>query len=165
MDQKHTSANTSINKNRLPAVYNKVKFNKGESVLDYGCGKYTDHIKEKMQEVGCEWFGYDKFNQPEDINNETKERMKIGFDIGICSNVLNVIDSDEVIEDIIKEIMDCCKTAVFYIYVKDENESNLRIPSENGDCYQRNEPTTDYADRMVKLGYEPKKITKKMIVL
>ena len=40
MDQKYTSANTSVNKNYLPAVYNKVKLNKGESVLDYGCGKY-----------------------------------------------------------------------------------------------------------------------------
>lgn len=161
MDQKYTSANTSINKNKLPAVYNKVKFNKGESVLDYGCGKYTDHIKEKMQEVGCEWFGYDKFNQPEDVNEATEMRMKDGFDIGICANVLNVIDSDETIENIIKEIKDCCKTAVFYLY---EGNGTGQGSATKDDCYQRNERVSDYAEWMSELGYEPK-VKGKMIVL
>lgn len=161
MDQKYTSANTSVNKNYMPAVYNKVKFNKGESVLDYGCGKYTDHIKEKMQEVGCEWFGYDKFNQPEDVNEVTEMRMKDGFDIGICANVLNVIDSDEIIENIINEIKDCCKTAIFYIFEGDETGQGGETRK---DCYQRNEKVDAYVELMSKLGYEPK-VKGKMIVL
>ena len=152
MEQKYSSANTSINSSKLPAVYNKYQFNNGDRVLDYGCGKYTDHIKERMDELGCEWFGYDKYNQPTEVNEETKKQMKKKFDIGICSNVLNVIDSMETIEDIIHEIKDCCNTAVFYIY--EGNQSGNGSVTKD-DCWQRNEKTDSYAELMRDMGYEP----------
>lgn len=151
-EQKYTSADTSINSTKLPAVYNKKIFEKGNTVLDYGCGKYTEHIKERMEEIGCDWAGYDKFNQPDDINNETKEKMKDGFDIGICSNVLNVIDSLDVIKDIIHEIKDCCKTAIFFIY--EGNKSGEGKPTKKN-CWQRNERTSKYVELMREMGYEP----------
>ena len=152
MEQMYTSANTSINKTKLPAVYNKYQFNKGDRVLDYGCGKYTDHIKKRMDELECQWCGYDKFNQPEDINNDAIEMMKSGFDIGICSNVLNVIDSIETIEYISKEIKDCCKKAIFYIY--EGNKSGIGCVTKD-DCWQRNEKIDSYVGLMNEMGYIP----------
>ena len=44
MRQTFTSATTSINSTKLPAVYGKLPF-KPVALLDYGCGKYTDHIR------------------------------------------------------------------------------------------------------------------------
>lgn len=152
-EQKHTSANTSINSTKLPAVYNKFKFQPGMRVLDYGCGKYVDHIKKKMDELDCNWYGYDKFNQPEVINMETKHMMKNGrFDIGICSNVLNVIDSPDVIKYIVKELKDCCETAVFFIY--EGNKSGIGKISKN-DCWQRNESVDLYVELISDMGYNP----------
>ena len=40
--QKITSANTSINKTRLPKAF--TDFKTSGHVLDLGCGKYTNHI-------------------------------------------------------------------------------------------------------------------------
>lgn len=152
-NQNYTSAETSINSKRLPAVYNKKNiFKNGDSVLDYGCGKYTDHIKERMNEIGCVWSGYDKYNQSDNVNTETKEKMKDGFDVGICSNVLNVIDSLDVIEDIIREIKDCCKTAVFFIYEGNKSGEGKKTKKN---CWQRNERTNKYVELMSSMGYEP----------
>ena len=55
-----TSKNTSINSSKLPAVYNKINWeelwvewvtqNNGLNpigiILDYGCGRYTQHIQD-----------------------------------------------------------------------------------------------------------------------
>ncbi len=152
MEQKYTSANTSINKTKLPAVYNNYNFEYGSRVLDYGCGKYTNHIKNKMNELDCEWYGYDKYNQSESINNETEMQMRIGFDIGICSNVLNVIDNTDTIKEIIKEIKDCCNIAVFSIY---EGNKSGKGGESKKDCWQRNETVDDYMILMKEMGYEP----------
>lgn len=152
MEQKHTSANTSINKTKLPAVYNNYNFEYGSRVLDYGCGKYTDHIKEKMNKLGCEWHGYDKYNQSDLVNNETETYMKMGFDVGICANVLNVIDNIDTIKEIIKDVKDCCNIAVFSIY--EGNKSGVGSETKK-DCYQRNETIDDYVELMKKMGYNP----------
>ena len=52
--QEFTSKNTSVNKAKLPAIYNKLNWevinatNKAyavdNTVIDYGCGKHTNHI-------------------------------------------------------------------------------------------------------------------------
>ena len=59
MKQEFSSANTSINSTKLPAIYNKIDWKKVRNnwyethdemswpfVLDYGCGRYTEHINE-----------------------------------------------------------------------------------------------------------------------
>ena len=58
MKQEFSSANTSINSTKLPAIYGKINWEKVRKkwyetheevswpfVLDYSCGRYTDHIK------------------------------------------------------------------------------------------------------------------------
>lgn len=151
--QKYTSANTSINKNKLPAIYNKINLD-GNKVLDYGCGKYTEHIKEFCDKRDTEWYGYDPYNQSKEVNNITRKEMKNGFDIGICSNVLNVIDNTKSVESIIKKLSSCCDHVYFYIYEGDKSGIG-KVTNE--DCYQRNEKTSVYLDLIKSLGYNAKK--------
>lgn len=162
-EQLYTSANTSINKTKLPAIYNAFKFNPGSVVLDYGCGKYINHIRNKMYENGCTWYGYDKYNQSDEFNQVAELLMehKDYFDVGVCSNVLNVIDSIDVIKSIIKDIKDCCKTAVFFIY---EGNGSGNGSVSKKDCWQRNEKVSQYAELMSGMGYVPT-VKGKMIVL
>ena len=59
--QTHTSKNTSINKEKFPRIYTHINWNylKGMRVLDYGCGRYTEHIRKLMWLYDIEWYGYD----------------------------------------------------------------------------------------------------------
>lgn len=52
MKQDHTSAHTSINATKLPRVFNLATFSPGEIILDFGCGRYTDHIRATARRTG-----------------------------------------------------------------------------------------------------------------
>lgn len=153
MGQNYTSKETSINSTKLPAVYNREKFEAGSRILDYGCGKYTSHIREAVS--GCFWYGYDKYNQDEATNAATEREMKSGFDYAICSNVLNVIDDDYSIRRIIKRLCECAKRVIFKIYEGDG--SGIGRETKN-DCWQRNEKTSVYAEMIRSLGYNVTKV-------
>lgn len=144
-NQKYTSANTSINKTRLPALYNKVYFS--GHVLDYGCGKYTEHLREKALETSASVHFYDLFNQPEEINRASLSWGKLfKYDTIVCCNVLNVIDSLEVIESIIYDMLDMVRKDGYsniYIQIYEGDRSGEGKPTKNN-CYQRNEPTISY---------------------
>ena len=100
MGQRFTSAATSINSHKLPAVYSKVKFS-APVVLDIGCGKYTDHIRDRLTEQGIDYLPYDPYNQTMSRNvistYDAKHYIETGNPLAVvCSNVLNVIDNDEI---------------------------------------------------------------------
>lgn len=149
MEQTYTSASTSINSTKLPAVYRKAKLS-APFVLDYGCGRYTDHIKAYLNKQGRHFFGYDPYNQPERTNKKTMESLRIACDYGlmmdvICSNVLNVIDDDrtvlfiaETIENIVNKTY-----GTAYITVYEGNRSSVGRRT-GSDQYQRNEPLRNY---------------------
>lgn len=63
--QAFTSAATSINAARIPAVFGKLP-ERPPVLLDYGCGRYTDHIRAALP--GTEYLPFDLFNQPADVN-------------------------------------------------------------------------------------------------
>lgn len=105
-----TSKYTSINSTKLPAVYNKInwdalmsqwcKEHDGENpigiVLDYGCGRYTDHIQDFVNQQGFYYIGFDPYWNDIDFTTEINQISKInggGVVAIICSNVLNVIPS------------------------------------------------------------------------
>ena len=143
MSQTYTSANTSINKGKLPAVYSKVDFEamarllNVRTILDYGCGKYNNG-KEYIEGMGLEWLGYDPYNRTEE---ENREACTCVSDVVICSNVLNVIDSEEAIQAIVDSLTGMEIPYFFTIY--EGNGSGIGCPTK-GDCYQRNEKTKDY---------------------
>lgn len=156
--QKYNSANTSINKNRLPAIYS-YPISAGVTVLDYGCGRYTDHIKEYAEVKGVYWTGYDKYNQPEKNNTQALSRE---YDIVLCSNVLNVIEEDEIVKSIIRECVRLAeKEAVFTVY--EGNGTGIgRASSETS--YQRNWKLSEYMRLMENMGLCPIKKGKFIII-
>lgn len=144
MTQKNTSANTSINKSKLPTAY-KTYVPHG-IVLDYGCGKYIDHIKQYCFDKGCiGYLPYDKYNQPDDINKAVLAFGRIhGADVIYCCNVLNVIDSDDAILDVLNDINTCMHLySTAYIQIYEGDKSGIGKVTK-ADCYQRNEPTSEY---------------------
>lgn len=143
MKQNYTSANTSINSSKLPTVYKKVDFHAmatcfGLSVLDYGCGKFNNGKEFLEEEYGIDWFGYDPYNRTAE---ENREALTIIPNCILCSNVLNVIDNEEVIQQIVDDITGTELPYFFTIY--EGNGSGVGCPTK-GDCYQRNEKTKDY---------------------
>lgn len=144
MEQRYTSANTSINSTKLPYVFSKVAFPKGRKITDYGCGKHIKHIKEKVNAQGCEYVPYDPFNLPD--SKFPKEN-----DITVCSNVLNVIAENDVIENIIKEMCEASRIVLITVY--EGNGSGVGKVT-GADQYQRNEKTKVYASRIREMGYE-----------
>lgn len=146
MEQKYSSKNTSINKSKLPAIYSKInwekiaeewqkKSNTKPIVLDYGCGRYTDHIRKYMESLGYEYVGYDPYWYREtDINNCSPT-------VVICSNVLNVVKEDNIVKDIISKITKYNVPCFISIY--EGNKSGIGQPTSPS-TYQRNERTKEY---------------------
>ena len=150
MEQTYTSASTSINSTKLPAVYRKAKIS-APVVMDYGCGKYTDHIKDFLRhKYGAVLLPFDPFNQPRDVNATTRRYIhncidyKLPVDV-ICSNVLNVIDSDVSVKTVAWNIENIVsKTGgTAYITVYEGNRSSVGRRT-GSDQYQRNEPLRNY---------------------
>lgn len=144
--QKYNSAHTSINKNKLPAIYNKIDWEKLRKnwynnhnympyVYDYGCGRYTNHIRKFLEEKGFEYVGYDPY-----WRSEGKWLRKNPPAVVICSNVLNVIAEDEIVEDIVKEITQY--DSLFFVTVYEGNKEGKG--KVNGTSYQRNLRTVEY---------------------
>ena len=140
--QKYTSKNTSVNTTRVPAVYNKVcwdKLTKGVKVLDWGCDKDTSLTSNMLEQHGLVHVGYDP-NWKTNVENVSALSLIGVADAFVCSNVLNVIDDDDIVRDI-------CDKAVrhkyFFITVYEGDKSGIGKRSKE-DCYQRNERITSY---------------------
>lgn len=159
MAQNYSSKGTSINRTKLPAVYRKIgdKALRFKAVLDYGCGKYTDHIREHLEKLNCSPCFFDPYNQPEEENNKALNIIKsidaafcAPFSVAICSNVLNVIDSDDVVDDIIRELAMVALESYITVYEGDKSGTGRQTGK---DQYQRNEKASAYLERIKKLGY------------
>lgn len=149
MSQTFTSARTSTNATRLPKVYGKLPALPRHSLLfDYGCGKYTDHIRDALP--GVTYCPYDPFNQPEQVNYTSVYYVRVAMHMHypvtvVCSNVLNVIDSDEQVRDIadtIRQIVTATGgTGYVTVYAGDGSGHGRQT---GPDQYQRNQPLRDY---------------------
>ena len=134
--QNYTSKNTSVNTTKLPAVYNKVRWDKlpqYTKVLDWGCGKDTTLINNTLDRHGLVHVGYDP-NWKSEMENEAAISLLGMVDAFVCSNVLNVIDDDAVVRDICQKAM---QHKYFFITVYEGDGSGIGKRSKN-DCYQRN---------------------------
>ena len=64
MAQLHTSADTSVNKDKLPAIFGKARkhgyLKANMKVLDYGCGKFPQLAQNYLESIGAWYTGYDK---------------------------------------------------------------------------------------------------------
>jgi len=137
MSQTYTSANTSVNKGKLPRIYNLVDFGPEQSVIDYGCGKYFDSYQ-----LGKNIVGYDPYNR----NN--LELLLNHYDIALCSNVLNVIMEREERIKVLKTLRDLAKTTFITVYEGDKSRCGRETKR---DCYQLNWQRSDYVPELVEV--------------
>lgn len=148
MKQTYTSAKTSVNAAKLPKIFGKIAPAPRSMLFDYGSGKFTDHIQAALP--GVIYLPYDPFNQPDDVNAKSiyyvRCAMRAGLPITVVSsNVLNVIDSDEQVQDIAKTIMQIVYHTGGAAYITVYAGDRSGIGRQTGpDQYQRNEPLCDY---------------------
>ena len=141
MTQEFSSAMTSINSKKLPAVYHKInweKLNPGFKILDWGSGRFIDHISNFIKEKGGNYYPYDPYWIDKEHNIMAK---KLQPDIIISANVLNVIKEEEVIRFIIRTLLNYNCPVVFSIYEGDK--SGIGRETKKG-CWQRNEVFKPY---------------------
>ncbi len=104
--QEYTSKSTSINSNRVPAVFTtltskavKLGLQLNNSIIcDSGCGAFPHIIADHLQQFGADYIGRDPYNQPESVNAAfipaaDKAAAAGRARIFSSSNVLNVICS------------------------------------------------------------------------
>lgn len=137
MKQMYTSADTSINSKKLPAIYGIVKIKENETAIDYGCGKFFDNYN--LPQNIC---GYDPYNR---VDLSVLERR---YDKVLCSNVLNVIKEYEVRQELLETLKSLGRTV--YITVYEGNGTGIgRVTKKN--CYQLNRKRGDYIPELVSI--------------
>ena len=160
--QNYTSAATSINAAKLPAVYSRVSdsaYQWADKLLDYGCGRYVNHLidyttthsnaPEDEYSRYCAWYGYDRFNRSAADNAEALEgfaatEKPFTNRMIFCSNVLNVIDDNDVVKGIAEFLTACAISgAAAFVTVYEGDKSGIGRPTK-ADCYQRNAKVSDY---------------------
>ena len=161
--QKYSSKNTSVNTIRLPAVYNKVDWSRythpidNWCVIDFGCGRIETQrlISKKLRENKItQFYPYDPHHKC--IVSQKQYRYN-AFDpdrnkVVICSNVLNVIDDDDALQNIIsalcnmivaKDSKGVYRMQPCYISVYEGNKTGTGRMTKQ-DCWQRNERINVY---------------------
>ena len=101
-----SSANTSTNV--VNTIYRKIvgKYPRATTIFDYGCGKYSSNM-DFANENDFVWFGIDPYNRTEEYNKGTIEAMYDWCDapdIIMCNNVLNVLESTNLIHSVLNQI-------------------------------------------------------------
>lgn len=156
-NQEFISAKTSINSKRLPAIYNKLNWNKLRRdsiaippiVLDVGAGKHIAHIKNFLESQGFVYAPYDPYNIPDSTNAHS---LSLKPSVVICSNVFNVIKEKEIHYRIHRLIRD--KNCPFFITIYEGDKSLAGHPTMNNCSYQRNETIDFYIMRWDEIIYK-----------
>ena len=142
--QNISSAETSINKDKMPTLFSKYDFGAGETVFDIGGGKF-DNVTDHLRKSDVIHRVYDPFNRPAEHNDEVLNLTDYegGADVVTAANVLNVVAEPEIRNRIIRQAADIIKPhgrAIFGIYEGDG--SGLGKETIKG--YQNNMKTADY---------------------
>lgn len=146
--QEFTSENTSINSNKLPAIFKLVKFEPGTVNIDYGGGRF-DNVAEYLAPYDVINLVYDPYNRTAEHNKEVIKLVREhgGADTATCSNVLNVIKEPEVRRNVLENIKKLVKpSGTVYITVYEGSGKGDEGPTKSG--YQLNRKTADYLEEI-----------------
>lgn len=149
--QAYDSAATSINKNKNPAGYTKLKkqgvFKEGQTVVDIGGGRF-DNVVDELAKEGVTVKIYDPFNRTPEHNARVASEVSDGkADVAVSNNTLNVIQEPENINRVIRQAHNAIPTgakAYFTVY----EGARDSVGKETTQGYQRNEPVTSYIPRL-----------------
>lgn len=158
--QTYTSRNTSVNTTKIPAIYNRIDWDKIKktfsqkdkfSVFDYGCGREWWHIAKFMRHKEWAWVGFDPYWENVSYNFEAfdillKKALKEPKHLCVIltSNVLNVIDD----EMEIKRIQEYCSQNpnLFYFHKIYRGDKSGVPKVTKSDCFQWNKPAEFYVN-------------------
>lgn len=147
-NQKYTSAATSINSSKLPAIFKMINLPSGTINLDFGGGRF-DNVAEYYADKGVTNLVYDPYNRSSEHNSNVLNQIKKngGADSVTCSNVLNVIAEPEARLTVIKNIYNLAKSgAPCYFTVYEGSGSGEGAETKSG--YQLNKKTADYLEEI-----------------
>ena len=147
-EQKISSAATSINSNKLPAIFRMVKFQPDTMNLDYGGGKF-DNAAEELAKINVTNLVYDPYNRSSEHNQDVLKQVRAngGADTVTISNVLNVIAEPEARQTVLRNAKKLVKPGgKVYITVYEGNKSGSGAETKAG--YQLNKDTKDYVDEI-----------------
>ena len=147
-EQKISSANTSINSSKLPAIFNMVDFKPGQLNLDFGGGKF-DNATDFLAQKDVESLVYDPYNRPAEHNKAVLKRVREngGADTITLSNVLNVIAEPESRLAVLRNCKKLLKSGgTLYITVYEGTGKGDSKETKAG--YQLNRKTADYLDEI-----------------
>jgi hypothetical protein len=145
--QQYTSAETSINQNKLPAVFNKVNFESGTTNFDNGGGKF-DNATEELAKRGVKNIIYDPYNRTKEHNENVISQIKNKkADTSTISNVLNVIQEKEARIEVLRNSKNAIKDGgKCYITIYEGNKTGVGAATSKG--YQLNMKTKDYLNEV-----------------
>lgn len=154
MTQTYTSAATSINSTKLPHIFAAVSM-QGLTVLDYGCGRYTDHIRQHVEAQDAYYLPYDPYNQPENVNTKSRAWAMLAHVAGaktlaVLSNVLNVIQEDDIVVSIVNDALTLTGNVIISIYEGDRTGNGRQT---GRDQWQRNERKAAYISLLQAHGF------------
>ena len=153
--QAYTSAATSINKDKLPAVFTKLtkeeKFAPGSRNIDIGGGKF-DNASEHLAKQDVENLVFDPYNRSADHNRMVLESVRgKPADTATVSNVLNVIPDEanqiKTLETAYKSLKD---DGEVFITVYEGNKSGVGKVT-GADQFQQNKKLSGYLDTVRKV--------------
>lgn len=147
-DQEYDSAATSINSNKLPAIYKMVNFEPGKVYLDFGGGKFDNGVY-FVKDKGATLLVYDPYNRSDEHNKQVLAELEEngGADAGLNSNVLNVIKEREARLAVLKNLKRLVKPGGdIYITVYEGTGKGNEGPTKAG--YQLNRKTEGYMDEV-----------------
>ena len=154
LNQKYSSANTSINKvGRLYKVFCHEKPN--GKVLDFGAGKY------RKGTIFLQGKGFDVDSYEPSLHDSLPNDK---YNTILISNVFNVIAEDEIIIHILKtckELLELDGRVLVTVY---EGDKSGKGKQSKEDCYQRNARTAEYTGLVSKV-FENVKIKQNIIIL
>jgi hypothetical protein len=148
--QSISSADTSINSSKLPAVFSKIKFEPGTVNLDIGGGRF-DNATEFLATQGVTNYIFDPYNRTPEHNTAVAAKTENGqSDTVTISNVLNVIKEPEARELVLLNAIDALKPGgTVYITIYEGDGSGVGKETSKG--YQLNKKTVEYKDEIKKL--------------
>lgn len=147
-----TSADTSINKTKLPATFTKpwVVFPKGGVNVDIGGGRF-DNATEHLAKKGVTNHTYDPYNRSQEHNETVVDAVAGGkTDTATVNNVLNVIKEPQARSQVIAQAADAVKpegVAYFKIY-EGSKSGKGSSPKSKPDNWQENRKTESYTDEV-----------------
>lgn len=147
--QQFTSANTSIRQRTASSGFTSYQkhygFMPGSRILDYGGGRFDDSAQ-FMKPFGCRVYVYDPYNRSTEHNRDVMKSMRSSKpEYIVCSNVLNVIKENSVVDTVVRRISMLCKSGTQCIFTVYEGNGRGVGRQTGPDQYQRNEKLKDYA--------------------